>query len=182
MTSRMGRAWDSSPGPGEPAVLSLPCSPHCFAKDQLAVTKRKEPSYAVGDLGGSDAEESACSAGGPGSIPGSGRSPGGGNGNLLQYSCLENPMDRGAWWALVHGVTELDATEQLHSLSLYTVLLQHAFKRKDTPVLFSHTELIIPHKCILPRTSKNGLTWKPGLCRQDQAKLSHTGFSWASVQ
>ena len=91
-------------------------------------------------------------------------------------------MDRGAWWALVHGVTELDATEQLHSLSLYTVLLQHAFKRKDTPVLFSHTELIIPHKCILPRTSKNGLTWKPGLCRQDQAKLSHTSFSWASIQ
>ena len=41
-----------------------------------------------------------------GSIPGSGRSPGGGNGNLLQYSCLENLMDRGAWWATVHGVTK----------------------------------------------------------------------------
>ena len=39
-------------------------------------------------------------------IPGSGRSPGGGNGNPLQYSCLENPMDRGAWWATVHGVVE----------------------------------------------------------------------------
>ena len=39
-----------------------------------------------------------------GSIPGSGISPGGGNGNPLQYSCLENPMDRGAWWATVHGV------------------------------------------------------------------------------
>ena len=39
-----------------------------------------------------------------GSIPGSGRSSGGGNGNLLQYSCLENPMDREAWWATVHGV------------------------------------------------------------------------------
>ena len=38
------------------------------------------------------------------SIPGSGRSPGGGNGNLIQYSCLENSMDRGAWWATVHGV------------------------------------------------------------------------------
>ena len=40
-----------------------------------------------------------------GSIPGLGRSPGGGHGNALQYSCLENPMDRGAWWAKVHGVT-----------------------------------------------------------------------------
>jgi len=41
-----------------------------------------------------------------GSIPGSGRSPGGGNGNLLQYFCLENPMDRGAWWATVHRVAK----------------------------------------------------------------------------
>ena len=41
-----------------------------------------------------------------GSIPGTGRSPGEGNGNPFQYSCLENPMDGGAWWATVHGVTE----------------------------------------------------------------------------
>ena len=40
------------------------------------------------------------------SVPGSGRSPGGGNGNPLQYSCLENPMDRGAWWSTVHGVAK----------------------------------------------------------------------------
>ena len=46
-------------------------------------------------------KESACNAG---SVPGLGRSPGGGHGNALQYSCLENPMDRGAWWATVHGV------------------------------------------------------------------------------
>ena len=46
-----------------------------------------------------------------GSIPGSGRSPGGGHGNLLQYSCLENPMDRGAWQATVHGASESDTTE-----------------------------------------------------------------------
>ena len=49
---------------------------------------------------------SASNAGDPGLIPGSGRSPGEGNGNRLQYSCLENPMDREAWWATVHGVAK----------------------------------------------------------------------------
>ena len=52
-------------------------------------------------------KESACNAGDPGSVPGSGRSPGEGNGNPLQYSCLENLKDRGAWWATVHGVTRV---------------------------------------------------------------------------
>ena len=55
---------------------------------------------------GSDSKESASNAGDPGSIPGLGRSPREGNGNPLQYSCLENSMDRGAWWTTVHGVTE----------------------------------------------------------------------------
>ena len=53
-----------------------------------------------------DGKESACNGGDPGSIPESGRSPGEGNGNPLQYSCLENSMERGAWWSLVHGVAE----------------------------------------------------------------------------
>ena len=55
----------------------------------------------------SDGKESACNAGDLDFIPGSGRSPGEGNGNPLQYSCLENPMDRGAWRATVHGVARV---------------------------------------------------------------------------
>ena len=58
----------------------------------------------IGFPGGSDGKESACKAGDLGSIPGSGRSPGEGNGYPVQYACLENPMDRGAWQATVHGV------------------------------------------------------------------------------
>ena len=56
-------------------------------------------------------KESACNAGDPGSVPGLGRSPGEGNGNSIQYSCLENSMDRGTWRATVHGVAESDMTE-----------------------------------------------------------------------
>ena len=56
--------------------------------------------------GGSEVKASACNAGHLGSIPGSGRSPREGNGNPLQYSCLGNPMNAGAWWPTVHGVTK----------------------------------------------------------------------------
>ena len=69
--------------------------------------------YDMGFPGGSEVKESAYNVGDPGSIPGSERSPGEGNGNPLQYSCLENPMDGGAWWAIVHGVTESDMTERV---------------------------------------------------------------------
>ena len=68
-------------------------------------------SYAMGFPGGSDSKESACNAGDAGLIPGWGRSPGEGNGNSLQYSCLENPINKGGWWATVHGVAkESDTT------------------------------------------------------------------------
>ena len=61
----------------------------------------------------SDGKESACNAGDLGLIPGSGRSLGGGHGDPLQYSCLENSMDRGAWQDTVHGVTKSNTTERL---------------------------------------------------------------------
>ena len=63
----------------------------------------------MGFLNGSAGKESTCNAGDigdTGSVPGSGKSPGGGNSNPFQYSCLKNPMDRGGWWATVHRVTK----------------------------------------------------------------------------
>ena len=76
-------------------------------------------------FGSSDGKEYACNAGAPGSIPGWGRSLGEGNDNPLQYSCLENSIDSGAWWAAVHWVAkESDMTERItFTFSLFTVFL-----------------------------------------------------------
>ena len=73
--------------------------------------------YTWGFSGSSVSEESACNSGDWGSIPGPGIAPGEGNGNPLWYSCLENPMDRGAWQATVHGVARVGhvlVTKPLH--------------------------------------------------------------------
>ena len=66
-------------------------------------------------------KESACNAGYTGSIPGSGRSPGGGHGNPLLYRCLEYPVDRGAWRATVHGMPKIQI--RLKQLSMYAHLI-----------------------------------------------------------
>ena len=78
--------------------------------------------YSLCNPGGAIGKEPTCQCrrhGDVGSIPGSGRSPGGGNGNPLQYSCLGNPMGRGAWWAAVHGVAESDMNEHTCTHSLF---------------------------------------------------------------
>ena len=77
--------------------------------------------YLWGFHAGSDGKESVCSVGNLGSIPGWGRPPGGGRGNPLQYSCLGNPMDRGAWRATVHRVTK--SRTRLKQLSMKACML-----------------------------------------------------------
>ena len=81
--------------------------PQQTADGNVILTNRSEcVPINSGFPGGSDDEESASNAGDLGSVPGSGRSTGGGHGNPLQYSNLENPMDRGTWQATVHGVAK----------------------------------------------------------------------------
>ena len=74
-----------------------------------------QQAFFIGFPGGSVVKNLPVSAEDAGLILGSGRSPGEGNSNPLQYSCLGNPMDRGSWWATVHGVTESDMTERLNN-------------------------------------------------------------------
>ena len=86
-------------------------------------------------------KESACNAGDLGSIPGSGRSPGEGNGNCLQYSCLENPMDRGAWQAADHGITrviyDLVTKPQPPWKTVWSFLKKLKTERLNDPTIFS---------------------------------------------
>ena len=96
---------------------------------------------------------SSCNAGDLGSIPESGRSPGEGNGNPLQYSCLENPMDRGAWRATVHGAakSQTQLSDFTHSLT-HLLLLHH----------FSHVRL-----CVTPETAAHQAPPSLGFSRQE---------------
>ena len=75
----------------------------------------------MGFPAGSDSQVSAGNAGDPGSIPSSGRSPGGGNGNPRQYSCLENAIGRGAWWSTAHGVAKSQTRLSDFTFSLFSL-------------------------------------------------------------
>ena len=80
----------------------------------------------------------AGSSSGTGSILGLGRSPGGGNDNPLQYSCLENPTDRGAWWATVHGVAKSWTRLSMHSMREQLVklyIMQFGFRKENIRLL-----------------------------------------------
>ena len=83
----------------------------------------------MGFPGGSDGKESTCNAGDLGSIPGLGISPGEGNGNPLQYSCLGNPMDGGAWWATVHGAAESQTLQSIVTFTFFQAQFQQMNKR-----------------------------------------------------
>ena len=102
-------------------------------------------------------KEAACHAGEVGPIPGSGRSPGEGNGNPLQYSCLENSMDRGAWRATVHGV----ALEWLNNNNYP----QHAFQiqwksiRSYLCTSVTQTQAFVLFRCLSIQKAKGSITW-----------------------
>ena len=105
----------------------------------------------MGFPGGSDDRESMCNAGDPGTVPGSGRSSGEGNGNPQQYSCLENPMDRG-------GYAESDTTEtvSMHTLQQDISELEH-FQGNGSVTIYSiyQAKFRDLSPCCLPETTRN---------------------------
>ena len=99
---------------------------HCSYVMMISLWIYKSGNTSDGLLLWLSGKESACKAGDLGSTPGSGRSPGVGNGNWLQHSCLENSMDRGAWWATVQRVTKSDTTVHTHT-HVHTYLYIHIY-------------------------------------------------------
>ena len=100
---------------------------------------------------GSDGKESACKAGDPGSIPGLRRSPGEGNDNPLQYSCLGNSMDRGAWWGTVHRVTKSRTQPKQHTHTpIHTTYTPEVLSKRHQ----SFTQFLKLCSCILLSKSR----------------------------
>ena len=127
----------------------------------------------LGFPGGSDGKESACNSGYPGSTPGSERSPGEGNDNALRYSCLENPMDRGAWWVTAHGVTTSQImTKRLNNKNFLSppkiVSMKNCSARigafsKDPQVMLTNASLWAPpgldHPFCRPELAQQTVSW-----------------------
>ena len=108
----------------------------------------------LGFPGGSEVKVCACNAGDLSSIPGLGRSPGGGTGNPFQYSCLENSMDGGAWWATVHRVTKTQTP--LRDLT-FTFHLQFYVKQRRNKQI---NKTLLGHRRILLYTNVYWLLWQ----------------------
>ena len=117
---------------------------------------------------GPEGKASACNAGDPGSVPGSGRSPGEGNGSPLQSSCLENPMDGGAWWAAVHGVART-------RLSDFTVTFHFHALEKETATHSSVLAWRIPgtgEPGGIPSMGSQSRTWLKRLSSSSSSSIS----------
>ena len=137
------RGWNSGrQGHGGVGVGGRILDHHCFLGSQGS---SKIQHYYVGFPGYSDSKESACSAGDLGLTSGWGRSPGEGNGNPLQDSCLQNPMDIGPWGTVVHGIAkESDTTEWLTvSLSevIWPMILEMSLRCKHSRVGLTPVEI-----------------------------------------
>ena len=123
--------------------------------------------------GGSDGKASAYSVGDPGSIPGWGRSPGEGNGTPLQYSCLENPRDGGAWWATVHGVAK--SRTRLSNFTFQGLKPCASTEGGSGSIFGSGTK--IPHAARCGQKSKKKTLQTTLL----EAYWIHPSFVWASL-
>ena len=128
---------------------------------------------------GSDSKASACNAGDPGLIPGSGRSPGEGNGNLLQYSCLENSMDWGAWCAAVHGVpknrTQLSNWTETETEATNTNTHTHTHTHTHMYIYRERTAIVLRRTCVSWKR-KSDFYW-PFLVQFSRSVVSDTLWS-----